>query len=422
MSTRACRRCCVWIAAVVALFLPILHAIPAPPGSWPQWRGPNRDGTTADFSPPASWPAALTRQWRTPVGAGHASPVIADGRVFVHARSGEQEIVAAFDAASGRQQWRDAYDAPYRVNPVAAAHGPGPKSTPAVAGGRLVTLGISGILSCYDAASGTLRWRRRPVDSEPLYGTAMSPLIDGRSVIVHVGSPESGALTAIDLDTGKPRWQWTGGAPAYASPIIATFSQVRQIVTHSRTHLVGVSAVGGQLLWSVPFTTDYDQTAVTPVVTQDLVIYSGLARGTHAVRPVLRGSTWQVERAWSNEDVSMYMSSPIVAGGTLFGFSHRNRGQFFAVDVRSGRTLWTTRGREADNAAMVSARGVLLALTTNAELIVASPSTTAFKEIARYDVADTPTWAHPAIAGSQIIVKDADSVAAWSIEPPAARP
>jgi outer membrane protein assembly factor BamB len=157
-------------------------------------------------------------------------------------------------------------------------------------------------------------------------------------------------------------------------------------------------------------------------VTQDLVIYSGLARGTHAVRPVLRGGSWHVERAWSNEDVSMYMSSPIVSESTLFGFSHRNRGQFFAVNVRSGRTLWTTRGREADNAALVSARGVVLALTTNAELIVSSPSTAAFTEIARYDVADTPTWAHPAIAGSQIIVKDADSVAAWSIEPPAARP
>jgi outer membrane protein assembly factor BamB len=356
------------------------------------------------------------------VGAGHASPVIADGRVFVHARSGEQEVVAAFDAVSGRQQWRDAYDAPYRVNPAAAAHGPGPRSTPAVAGGRLVTLGISGILSCYDATSGTLHWRRRPVASEPLYGTAMSPLVDGRSVIVHLGGTESGALMALDLDTGKPRWQWTGGAPAYASPVIATLSQVRQIVTHSRTHLVGVSAVGGQLLWSVPFATDYDQNAVTPVVAQDLVIYSGLARGTHAVRPVLRGGSWLVERGWSNEDVSMYMSSPIVSESTLFGLSHRNRGQFFAVDVRSGRTLWTTRGREADNAGLVSARGVVLALTTNAELIVSSPSTAAFNEIARYDVADTPTWAHPALAGSQIIVRDADSIAAWRVDQRPARP
>ena len=111
----------------------------------------------------------------------------------------------------------------------------------------------------------------------------------------------------------------------------------------------------------------------------------------------------------------MYMSSPVVHEGTLFGLSHRNRGQFFAVDVRSGRTLWTTRGREAENAAMVLARGILLALTTNSELIVSSPDTTGFREIARYDVADTPTWAHPAVSGSQIIVKDADSVAAWGV-------
>ena len=106
---------------------------------------------------------------------------------------------------------------------------------------------------------------------------------------MHVGGTESGALTALDLETGRSRWQWTGDGPAYASPIVATFSRVRQIVTQSRTHVVGVSASDGQLLWRIPFTTDYDQNAVTPVVAQDLLVYSGLARGTHAVRPVLRG-------------------------------------------------------------------------------------------------------------------------------------
>ena len=384
---------------------------------WPQWRGPNRDGAAVGFTAPPEWPAALTRRWSTPVGLGHASPIVSEGRVFVHGRRGAREVVAAFDAATGREIWRDAYDAPYRVNPAAASHGPGPKSTPAVAATRLVTLGISGILSCYDAVTGMLRWRTQPFAETPIYGTAMSPLIDGHVVVVHAGGHDRGAIMAFDLETGAVRWRLTGGAPAYASPVAATLGGVRQIITQSRTHLVGLAAAGGRLLWQVPFTTDYDQNAVTPVVWRDVVIYSGLAKGTHAVRPVQRGGRWTVEEVWSNRDVSMYMSAPVVSGDTMYGLSHRNRGQFVALDPRSGKLLWSTRGREGDNAALVTTTGAILALTTNAELVVFKPSSTGFEELRRYDVAESATWAHPALANRQIFVKDEEALTAWSPAP-----
>jgi outer membrane protein assembly factor BamB len=147
----------------------------------------------------------------------------------------------------------------------------------------------------------------------------------------------------------------------------------------------------------------------------DTLIYSGLASGTTAVRPVRDGERWRVEPAWKNEDVSLYMASPIADGSTIFGLSHRNRGQFFALDAKTGKTLWTTKGREADNAALVKAGGAILALTTNSELVVLRPSAAAFEEIRRYDVATTPTWAHPALEGRRILVKDVDSVIAWDV-------
>jgi outer membrane protein assembly factor BamB len=384
--------------------------------SWSQWRGPHRDGTTTRFEAPATWPQALTRRWAVTVGLGHASPVIAGTRVFVHARQDDREVVTALDLETGARAWSDAYDAPYRVNPAATGHGPGPKSTPAAGDGSLYTFGISGILSAYDAATGEVRWRTRPVPDQPEFGTAMSPLVDGRHVIVHVGGRESGALTAFDTATGEARWRWTGGAPAYASPVIATFGGVRQVVTQSRTHVVGVAAADGRLLWQIPFTTQYDQNSVTPLVVDDTLIYSGLASGTTAVRPVRDGERWRVEPVWRNEDVSLYMASPIADGSTIFGLSHRNRGQFFALDAKTGKTLWTTKGREADNAALVKAGGAILALTTNSELVVLRPSAAAFEEIRRYDVATTPTWAHPALEGRRILVKDVDSVIAWDVQ------
>jgi outer membrane protein assembly factor BamB len=272
-------------------------------------------------------------------------------------------------------------------------------------------------VSCYDAASGKLVWRSQPAAEQPLYGTAMSPLIENGLVVVHAGGEDRGALSAFDLRTGTVRWRWTGGAPAYASPVAAMLSGVRQIVTQSRTHMVGIAADGGRLLWQVPFTTDYDQNAVTALVWRDIVIYSGLAKGTHAVRPLQQNGTWRVEEVWSNRDVSMYMSSPVAGGDVVYGLSHRNRGQFVAMDAGSGKLLWSTRGREGDNAALATTPGAILALTTSAEFVVFRPSRTGFEELRRYDVAESATWAHPALADRQIFVRDEETLTAWSAAP-----
>src|SRR5689334_1732828 len=112
---------------------------------WPQWRGPARDGVASTFTAPASWPAQLTKRWQATVGAGHSSPVVSGTRVIIHTRQGTREVISAYDLASGKPLWQDGVEAPYTVNPAAAGHGPGPKSTPAVAGGRVFTMGVSGI-------------------------------------------------------------------------------------------------------------------------------------------------------------------------------------------------------------------------------------------------------------------------------------
>ena len=126
---------------------------------WPQWRGPNRDGH-ADLAARASWPSSLKPGWKVRVGLGHSSPVVLGDRVFAFAREGNEEVASAYDLATGQRVWRQSYPAPYTMNSAATGHGPGPKSTPVVGGGRLYTFGISGTLSCFDAATGTLAWRR----------------------------------------------------------------------------------------------------------------------------------------------------------------------------------------------------------------------------------------------------------------------
>jgi outer membrane protein assembly factor BamB len=376
---------------------------------WTQWRGPNRDGA----APPEAakpWPERLRQVWNVKAGEGHSSPIVAGNRVYQFARLQDNEAVGAYDLDSGKLIWRQTYAAPYQMNPAATAHGKGPKSTPVISENRLYTIGISGILTCWDSASGKKLWNFDSHGS-PLYGQASSPVVDRGTLIASVGPQDGGALTAFDAATGKVKWQWKEDGPAYASPIIAEPAGVRQVITNSQSHIVGVSIADGKLLWKLPLKTPYDQNSVTPMVVGDMVVYSGLSNPVTAIRP---GSPPQ--QVWENKEVGMYMNSPVLAAGVLWGLSHRNKGQFFGLNPKTGKTVWTGEGRQADNAAMIARGSIVFALTTNSELLVFEASASGLKQIAKYSVADTPTWAHPVILGNRVLIKDYASLALWSAE------
>jgi outer membrane protein assembly factor BamB len=383
---------------------------------WTQWRGPGRDGSVTGLNR-TEWPPKLTLVWKVPVGAGYASPVVDSGRVFVNAREGDKEVVRALDLETGRVVWRAERPAPYAVNPAAASHGDGPKSTPLVYAGRLFTLGIDGVLTAHDARTGATAWRKtfagRYPTTSPLYGAAMSPLIVDGLLVVHVGGHDGGEVLAIDPASAAERWRWNGDGPAYASPIAATIDGTRQIVTQTQRYLVGLSASSGALLWRVPFTVIYDQNIVTPVVWRDLVIFSGYQKGIFALRPRRIGGKWETERVWDNPELSLYMSSPVVHRDRLLGLTHRNRGQVFSMDPASGRVLWTSPGRQGDNAAILAADDVVLVLTTDADLLVIRSADSGFQVVGRYTVADSRTWAHPVVLPSGVIVRDERHLSFW---------
>ncbi|MBM3242482.1 serine/threonine protein kinase [Candidatus Poribacteria bacterium] len=387
---------------------------------WPQWRGPKRDGMITEFTAPQVWPDSLKLKWKIPVGTGHSSPVVTDGRIYIHTRQNEEEVVSCLNLENSELLWRKNYPVSYTMNSAATGHGKGPKSTPVLHGGKLYTLGISGILSCFDARTGALKWRKefskRFSNTSPLYGTAMSPLVEKGLLIAHLGGHDNGALTAFDVETGNVKWSWEGDGPAYASPIVVELEGTRQIVTQTQNYCVGISAVTGELLWRIPFTTMYDQNIVTPVLYNEMLIFSGVNKGTMAIKVIKKGNDWSTEQIWHNPKVSMYMNSPVLSGDLLFGFSPQRSGHFFCLDVRTGSTLWTSDDQQGENAAILSAEEVLFFLTNNAKLFVVKRNVNGFEPIIQYTVADSPTWAHPVILGNQILIKDASTLARWSVE------
>ena len=382
---------------------------------WLGWRG----GAKAAVST-APMPAALAAKaadvWAVPVGAGHASPVVDGQRVYVFARSGEEEVAQALDLATGKSLWRTGYVQAYTMNSAATGHGKGPKSTPLLAGGRLFTFGITGVLSALDAASGKVIWRldaAKDFGGPPDFGTSASPILDNGLLIVHVGGVKGGALRAFDPATGAVKWSWAGKEPAdgpgYGTPVAVVAGGVRQIVTGARKKVVGVDAATGTLLWSLPLETPYDQNAVTPVVNGDTVIVSGLDQATYAVRPTRAGSGgWQANKLWETRETAMYMSSPVLVNGTLYGMTHRNSGQFFAQDAGTGKVLWKSPPRQAENASLTVAGGRLWCLTDEGALVVLKADPAAYVQVAKLDVAPSATWASPVLLGSQILIKDVE--------------
>lgn len=402
---------------IVAVTLILAEPLPA---DWPQWRGANRDGVTRDFAAPSTWPAALKESWRVTVGEGHSSPVTSEGRIYVLARQGEDEVVLCLEASTGKQLWRAAYPAAYTMNPAATGHGKGPKSTPVVSGGKLFTFGINGVLSCFDAKSGKLHWRKefskQYRNTSPLYGTAMSPIVANGLCIVHVGGHDQGALTAFDIQTGTVKWAYAEDGPAYSSPVLATLAGEAQLVTYTQSNVVGIAATSGKLLWKMANKVPYDVNSVSPVIYKDLVVLSIYEKGIGAVRLTRQGDHLVPQEVWRNQAYESYMNTPVLAGNRLAGFSYKKKGQFFCLDADTGKALWESAGRMGENAAILSAGDLFFFLTDEAKLFVLGSNATTFAPVKEYQVASSPTWAHPVLLGNRILIKDMTSLAALAIQ------
>ena len=382
---------------------------------WPQWRGPNRDGTLASFAEPKSWPDNLTRQWKIEVGTGYATPIVVGNRVYAFTRQAENEVMRALDAADGKVVWETSYPAPFQMNNATARHGPGPKSTPTFANGRLFTLGMSGKVTAFDAATGRQVWQKPSPPVEPSFHTAQSALVDRDLVILHVGGNNQGALTAFDQATGAVKWAWDGDGPAYGSPVLATFGGTRQVIVFSQQNLVGVDVANGQLLWKVPFVARSVTNSITPLVYGDTVIVSGQGKPLTAYRISKRDGQWAPEMAWENDQLQMSFSNPVLVRDAVFSLSPLNSGQFFWADAKTGATMWRSAPRQAGNAAIIRSMDYLFVLKDDGQLMVAKSTPGGFEPLKTYTVADSATWTAPVLSGNRFFVKDLTTLALWTL-------
>ena len=197
-----------------------------------------------------------------------------------------------------------------------------------------------------------------------------------------MGGHNQGALTAFDMNTGAVKWSWNGDGPGYGSPIVAELGGTRQIVTITQAKIVGVDATTGALLWERPYPSPSTTNSVTPILYGQTLIVSGNGGPTLAFTVKKQNNQWTTETVWENNDIPYRLSNSVLVRDALFGLTNKNSGQYFSVDAKTGKTIWTSDPRQAGNAAIVRAGDVVFSLQDKGELVVFRGSPTAFEPCA----------------------------------------
>jgi outer membrane protein assembly factor BamB len=383
---------------------------------WPQWRGVNRDGKVTGFKAPATWPTELTQVWKVNVGWGDGSPILVGGKLYSLTRQGTDEVVLCLDAATGKELWKNTYAAPAVTGPSASAH-PGPRSTPALSNGKLVTFGVSGILSCLNAADGKLLWRKEnPVNAWPQFYTGTSPLIADGMCIIHVGKKDDGQMIAFDLNTGNEKWKWTGEGPSYASPSVMTVDGKKLLIAITEKNVMALGLSDGKLLWQVAALPQRYYNCVSPYIDGQTIVYSGQGPGlgSKAIKVEKQGDGFTTKELWANAEVGAKWNTPVLKDGFLYGFTDQKR--IYCLNYTTGQTAWLDATVNSDFSTIVDCGSVIIGLTQTDNLIVISPNGKEYKELAKYKVSETPIYAFPIISGNNICIKDAESLTLFKIK------
>jgi outer membrane protein assembly factor BamB len=381
---------------------------------WTDFRGPNRDGHYRERPILTQWPAdGLKPIWKQPVGGGYASFVIAGGLAFTIEQRGPQEIVAAYDVATGRELWTNAWTATFRES----MGGDGPRATPVWADGRVYALGGLGELRCLEGATGALVWRTNILEDSGAtnlqWGMSAAPLVVDDTIVVLPGGPKGQSVVAYDRRTGKRAWSALNDQQAYSSPMLATLAGVRQILVFSASRVMGLTPDRGDVLWEYPWKTGYDVNAGQPIVIGDnrVFVSSGYGAGAAVVELTRSGEGgFQVREVWRNIRMKNQFTSSVLHEGFIYGL---DESILACLDAATGELKW--KGGRYGYGQVLLASGHLIVLGEEGDLVLVRAAPDRHQELARFPALEGKTWNHPAMSDAVLLVRNINEMAAFDL-------
>jgi outer membrane protein assembly factor BamB len=348
-----------------------------------------------------------------PVGDGHSSPVIAGGKVFLHTRvdGKDEEQFTAYDAKTGKELWKKSY----KRGPFTSVFGLGPRATPLVAGDKVYTFGVTGILTCWQAEDGKQVWQVDTLSEfkakNLFFGASCSPLLEGDKVLVNVGGMGA-SVVAFDKDTGKVVWKALDDPASYASGVAFGEGEQRQIVFLTQQGLVSLRPKDGELFWRYKMVDRLNESSTTPMRFGDFLYASSVTFGSVGLKLGEAEGKPSAKEEWKNKGLTCYFSTPVAAGKehayVITGVASllSPQADLHCVEVRTGKVLWTKPKVGKYHAALLrTGDDKLLMLDDFGKLTLIAPNPKEYEQLAQSTVCG-PTWAHPALSDGRVYFRD----------------
>jgi len=406
-----------WCAAGLFAWPILVTNAVAEISAWPQWRGANRDG---QFSG-SPWPEKLDtnhlqRVWSVEFGPSYSGPIVAADRVFTTETKGRKfEVVTALDRKTGKELWRAQWEGALSVPFFAKSNGDWIRATPAYDGESLFVAGMRDLLVCLDAQTGKERWRCdfvQKLDAPlPDFGFVCSPLVDGDAVYVQAGA----SFVKLNKRSGEIVWRTLkdqGGmwGSVFSSPMFATLAGKWQLVVQTREKLAGVDPGDGKVLWEQPVEAFRGMNILTPVAQDDILFSSTYGGKTIGFKVAQAGGKFGVTEAWRHK-AQGFMSTPVVIDGVAY--THLKSQRVMAIEVATGRELWTSDSSFGKYWSLVAQRGRILALDQRGELLLLRANKEKLDILDRRKLAKADTWAHLAVTDDGLFVRELNALTAF---------
>jgi outer membrane protein assembly factor BamB len=381
---------------------------------WTAFRGPRGDGVYDETPIVTNWPkAGLRLVWRQPIGGGYSSFAIAEGLAFTLEQRRDEEAATAYDLETGAETWKVSWKGRFKEYYSEE----GPRTTPAYSHGKVYVLGALGELRCLEAATGKAVWFRNFVTDYgarvPSYGFCASPFILGEKLILVTGAGGGRSVICVDKENGKPIWSALDDRMSYATSILATLADMRQLVVCGETRTMGLAIDDGKLLWDYPWRLERGPSPIAqPVVLgpNRFLLSAGYFTGCAAVEVLRTPSGFAANTLWQNKNLKNKFTSSVLYEGFVYGL---DEDVLVCLDPTTGKRKWR-EGRYGFGQ-MLLAAGHLIVLCGNGDLALVKASPEQRIELARFRALNGKTWNHLAVAGGKLLARNAVEMACYAV-------
>lgn len=375
----------------------LLLATSARGQDWPNWRGPNHDGISAETNLATKWDAAPPMVWKLDIGSAFSAFVCVDGKAYTCGTREGKQVLFCIDAEAGTILWQKPFAEEYRER----QGGDGTRATPTVHDGRVYILGARGRLVCFDAKDGNELWSRQ-LSGMPQWGYSGSVLIEGDLAIVSAGG-DDGALLALAPKTGKTVWKCAGDPVGYATPYPFTLEARRYVVGFLAKSVIIADVETGREVWRMPWETSWDVNATTPIFHDGhLFLSSGYRHGAILLKLAGASDKLTAETVWQNQAIRAKFQTPVLYQGHLY--TSDETGRLKCVEFTTGKEKWNHGG--VTHGTVILAEGHLFILTDKGELLIGKATPEGFEPLTQARILKGRCWTVPTLYRGRLYARN----------------